>query len=48
VTFPTREEVVRIRTMLIELYGGAHGLRDEGMLRSAVARPEANCDGSYL
>ena len=38
--FPTVEEVITIHDMLIEEIGGAHGLRDEGALASAVMRPQ--------
>ena len=38
--FPTIEEVVAIHDLLIEEIGGAHGLRDEGALASAVLRPQ--------
>jgi death-on-curing protein len=31
--------VIAIHARLLELYGGAPGLRDEGLLRSALARP---------
>lgn len=42
------EEVLRIHSILLELYGGAAGLRDEGLLRSALAQPEATFGGSSL
>jgi prophage maintenance system killer protein len=32
--------VKAIHADLIEQYGGSHGLRDEGLLRSAVMRAE--------
>ena len=38
--FPTIEEVIAIHDLLIEEIGGAHGLRDEGALASAVWRPQ--------
>lgn len=46
--FFVREEILRVHTMLLELYGGAHGLRDEGLLLSALAQPEASFDGALL
>jgi len=33
-------EVLQIHYQLIENYGGAHGLRDKGLLESAVFRPQ--------
>src|SRR5215472_8539651 len=33
-------EVLQIHHQLIENYGGAHGLRDNGLLESAVFRPQ--------
>ncbi len=38
--FPTIEEVIAIHDLLIEEIGGAHSLRDEGALASAVWRPQ--------
>ena len=38
--YPTIEEVIAIHDLLIEEFGGAHGLRDEGALASAVLRPQ--------
>jgi death on curing protein len=32
-------EVLQIHHQLVENYGGAHGLRDKGLLESAVFRP---------
>lgn len=42
----TLEEVLAIHTLSIERFGGSHGLRDEGLLASAIARPvnRANYD----
>jgi death-on-curing protein len=37
---PTSDEVVSIHNILIERFGGSHGLRDEGALESALARPK--------
>jgi death on curing protein len=33
-------EVLQIHHQLIENYGGAHGIRDKGLLESAVFRPQ--------
>lgn len=38
--YPTIEEVIAIHDLLIEEFGGAYGLRDEGALASAIWRPQ--------
>ena len=38
--FPTIEETIATHDLLIEEIGGAHGLRDEGALASAIQRPQ--------
>ena len=40
IIFLRKEEVLEYQALLIEKYGGAHGLRDEGALNSALAAPE--------
>jgi len=42
------ESVVRIHQSMIEHYGGADGVRDVGLLESAVAMPQAAFGGQYL
>jgi death-on-curing protein len=37
----TSQQVLFIHARLIELTGGSHGIRDVGLLASAVARPQA-------
>lgn len=37
----TAEEVLAIHSEIIDRYGGSHGVRDLGLLESAVARPHA-------
>jgi death on curing protein len=44
----TAEQVLFIHARLIAETGGAHGVRDLGMLLSAVARPQATFDGRDL
>lgn len=46
--FLTDEEVRAIHAAQIEEFGGTHGIRDEGLLSSAVAAPAATFDGNYL
>lgn len=42
------EDVVEIHTRMLDRYGGNAGLRDEGLLRSAVAMPQAGFGGEYV
>jgi len=44
----TAEQVLFIHARLISETGGAHGVRDLGLLQSAVARPQATFDGQDL
>lgn len=39
-TFLTKATILAIHRRQIELYGGASGLRDEGLLEAAVYRPQ--------
>lgn len=36
----TLDEALRIHEVLIEAFGGAHGVRDMGLLESALLRPQ--------
>ena len=40
IAFLSVDEVVAIHERLIEQFGGTHGLRDPGMLESALFRPQ--------
>jgi len=44
----TAEQVLFIHARLISETGGVHGVRDLGLLLSAVARPQATFDGQDL
>ena len=46
--FLTLDEVVSIHRDQIERYGGSRGVRDWGLLRSAVAMPAATFGGQLL
>ena len=35
----TKEDILKLHTISIERYGGSDGIRDEGLLESAVFRP---------
>jgi death-on-curing protein len=42
------ERVLRTHLSLIERYGGAPGVRDAGLLHSAIAMPQASFGGELL
>jgi len=44
----TCEQVLFIHSRLVAETGGSHGVRDLGLLESAVARPRATFDGKDL
>ena len=46
--FLTLAEVIDIHTNQIELYGGQKGVRDMGLLQSALAQPDASFAGQWL
>jgi death-on-curing protein len=46
--FLTFDEAVEIHRQLIDQFGGSHGLRDPGLLQSALAMPESMFGGQYL
>jgi death-on-curing protein len=48
IAFLTLDEVVAIHRDQIERYGGSLGVRDWGLLRSAVAMPAATFGGQFL
>src|SRR5688572_17962908 len=48
VFFFTYDEVVQFHADQLRLFGGQDGIRDDGVLRSALATPEATFDGLYL
>lgn len=45
--FLTVEDVLEIHAVGIERYGGSSGLRDRGLLESAVAMPQAAFAGQF-
>jgi death-on-curing protein len=47
-TFLTIAEFHAIHANQLQLYGGTDGLRDVGLLRSALAQPEASFSGQWL
>jgi len=48
IEFLAIEDVLAIHAHQIERFGGSPGLRDAGLLASAVAQPEASFDGAYV
>lgn len=46
--FLTYDEIIRLHVVQIELYGGSHGLRDQGLLDSALAMPPAGFGDQFL
>jgi death-on-curing protein len=47
-TFLTLDEVLEIHNDQITRYGGAAGIRDLGLLQSALAQPRATFGGQFL
>lgn len=45
--FVTTDEVLRLHRHQIDTYGGSHGLRDAGLLDSALAQPQAAFGGQF-
>jgi len=48
VKYLTIEDVLLLHSMVIDASGGSHGLRDFGLLESAVLRPQATFGGEDL
>ena len=46
--FLTLDEVVELHRVQLARYGGASGIRDVGLLESAVAQPQATFDGQFV
>jgi len=46
--FLTEQQVVALHAQLVQRYGGDPGVRDIGLLRSAIAQPAAMYDGAWL
>ena len=42
------DELLRLQRVQIEQFGGSHGLRDRGLLESALAQPQASFAGQYV
>ena len=48
VTYITLDVVIAIHDDMIERYGGSFGIRDLGLIQSALARPQASFGGEDL
>lgn len=46
--FLSIEDVLELHADQVALYGGEHGVRDLGLLESAIAQPQATFDGTFL
>ena len=46
--FLTLDDVLLIHDEQLGAYGGIHGIRDQGLLESAVMMPQASFGGEYL
>ena len=46
--FITKKQVVILHKILIEQYGGSHGIRDEGLLDSALEMPRSGFGAEYF
>ncbi len=46
--FLTFDDILESHQNQIDTYGGSHGIRDIGLLKSAIAQPEANYGGQYM
>ena len=44
----SKEQVIRIHSMLINQTGGIDGIKDEGLLESALSAPFQTFDGEYI
>ena len=40
ITFLTKDEILELHIKIIEVFGGSHGIRDEGALESAIFAAE--------
>ena len=47
-TYLSVSRVLFIHDQMVKRFGGSHGVRDIGLIESAVARPQATFDGEEL
>lgn len=48
ISFLTINQVLFIHDQMVKRFGGSHGIRDIGLIESAIARPQATFGGKYL
>jgi death-on-curing protein len=48
VLFLTVDDIIESHQNQIDTYGGSYGIRDIGLLESAIAQPEASFSGQYV
>lgn len=48
ITFLTINQVLFIHDQMVKRFGGSHGIRDIGLVESAIARPQATFGGKFL
>jgi hypothetical protein len=48
VVYLTLDDILESHQNQIDTYGGSHGIRDFGLLESAIAQPESSFGGQYL
>lgn len=48
INFITLDEILAIHDDLVDKYGGSHGIRELGLIESAVGRPQASFGGEDL
>lgn len=48
IRFLEKQVILQFHEDQIELYGGKKGIRDEGLLESALAQPQASFGGEYV
>lgn len=48
IQYLTLDEVIAIHDNMVSLYGGSHGIRDMGLVESALSRPQATFGGNDL
>lgn len=48
IRFLTAEDVLTLHELQIEMFGGSPGIRDQGLLESAVGQPQTSFGGEYF
>lgn len=48
IVFLNINQVLFIHNQMVKRFGGSHGIRDIGLVESAVARPQATFGGKFL